>query len=168
MLIVAAMAIGIVGTRRCDSQMRELQIDRGNIVNCFVLASPLLMSVSLALMAARLLPPRPRLLVLFRQPGFVANWVTFLIMGLNSIKMLSMNTGKLSSIDGIIQLFGFAYFWPSVSEIGGGILVAWMTLALAGCWRPEPSWIDRSGRVFGVAYIITFLADRFSWMLWLS
>jgi hypothetical protein len=30
---------------------------------------------------------------------------------------------------------------------------AWLTVALAGWWRPERSWIDRFGRAFGFAWI---------------
>jgi hypothetical protein len=167
MLIVAATALGIVGTRQCDEQMRLLQIDRRNLANWFTLASPLLLSLSLALTAARLLPPRPRFLEVFQQPGLVANWITCLIAGFNAITMFSMNMDKLSSVDGIVKLFRFAFFWPTASDAGGGVLIAWMTLAMAGCWRAEPSWIDRSGRVLGVVSIISFLANKFSWMLWL-
>jgi len=167
MLVIAAIAIGIVGTRKCDMQMRELQIDRRNLVNWFVLASPLLMSVSLALMVAKLLPPRPKFQELFRQAGFVAVWMTSLTATLNAIKMISINLNKLSDFESAASLFNFAFFWPAGSESGGSVLVAWITLALAGCWRSEPRWIDRVGRALGVIYISGYLANQFSWLLWL-
>jgi hypothetical protein len=134
MLIIAATAIGIVGIRNCDSQMREIQIDRRNLVNWLVLASPMLMSLTLALTIARLLPPRPLLLESFRQPGHVANLVTSLIIGFTTIRMFSMNFEKFTHIDIIIKLFNYGYYWPTVSDNGGGVLVAWLTLAMAGCW----------------------------------
>ena len=40
MLLVAATAIGIVGTRNTDSQMRVLQMDRRNLVNWFRASLP--------------------------------------------------------------------------------------------------------------------------------
>jgi hypothetical protein len=34
---------------------------------------------------------------------------------------------------------------------------AWLVLALAGWWRPEPGWIDRLGRVLGFLWIVPYL-----------
>ena len=39
----------------------------------------------------------------------------------------------------------------------GLIISAWLVLAVSGCWRPEPSWIDRSGRVLAIAWIVRHL-----------
>jgi hypothetical protein len=168
MLLIAAVAIGIVGTRNCDSEMRAIQIDRRNLVNWIVLPSPLLMSLATALMAAALLPPRSRLSELCRRPGFTACWVTTLVMAIEAVVMFAMNPDGLISFDRFIQCFNFRYFWPTTGQIGFGVLIAWTTLALAGCWRPEPNWIDRSGRVLGVVWIIAFIADKFAWRLWLN
>ena len=38
-----------------------------------------------------------------------------------------------------------------------GVAGAWLVLLLAGWWRPEPSWIDRSGRVLGFLWIVPYL-----------
>jgi hypothetical protein len=40
-----------------------------------------------------------------------------------------------------------------------GLLVAgaWLTLLLAGAWRPEPTWVDRAGRALGVFWILAAL-----------
>jgi hypothetical protein len=35
---------------------------------------------------------------------------------------------------------------------------AWLILLLAGWWRPEPSWIDRLGRVLGLGWIVLSLS----------
>ncbi len=164
MLLVAATGLGIVGTRNCDRQMRLTQIDRRHPVNLIVLASPLFMSGSLALLVARLLPPRPRRSDVFRQPGFTASWVTALFIGIHTLTMFMLNPDKLSNLE-FIQCFDYGYFWRASAESGGGVLVAWMTLALAGCWRAEPNWIDRSGRVLGAVWITAFAADRFNWLL---
>ena len=34
--------------------------------------------------------------------------------------------------------------WPLVLA-AAAVVVAWATLALTGCWRPERSWIDPAG-----------------------
>jgi hypothetical protein len=31
---------------------------------------------------------------------------------------------------------------------------AWLALILAGAWRPQPTWIDRAGRIVGVFWIV--------------
>ena len=167
MLLIAAVAIGIVGIRNCDSQMRAIQIDRRNLVNWFVLPSPLLMSFAVAITAAGLLPPRSRLSELCRRPGFTACWVTTLVMVIDAVVMLAMNPDGLTSFDRFIAYFNYGYFWPTTGQIGFGVLIAWTTLALAGCWRSDASWIDRAGRILGVVWIIAFVADRFAWFLWL-
>lgn len=41
----------------------------------------------------------------------------------------------------------------SLPVIGAAVAGAWLALALAGVWRPEPGWIDRSGRLVGLALI---------------
>jgi hypothetical protein len=103
MLLIAAVAIGIVGIRNCGSQMRAIQIDRRNLVNWFVLPSPLLMSLAVALMAAGLLPPRSRLSELCRRPGFTASWVTSLVMAIDAVAMVAMNPDSLTKFDRFIR-----------------------------------------------------------------
>ena len=41
------------------------------------------------------------------------------------------------------------------SEIGGGVAAAWTIQAIGGRWRPEPTWIDRAGRLLGAFWIVT-------------
>lgn len=37
-----------------------------------------------------------------------------------------------------------------------GLVVAgaWLTLRMAGAWRPEPTWVDRAGRALGLFWIL--------------
>jgi hypothetical protein len=56
----------------------------------------------------------------------------------------------------------------TTGRIGFAVVIARATLALAGCWRSEPTWIDRSGRALGVVWILAFIADRLAWLLWLQ
>lgn len=44
------------------------------------------------------------------------------------------------------------------SPCGYTVAAIWMLLALSGRWRPERSWIDRLGRLLGVAWIACAVA----------
>jgi len=46
------------------------------------------------------------------------------------------------------------------TECGGAVIGAWLALALTGRWRPEPSWIDRLGRIVGVAIVASNIIDH--------
>ncbi len=58
--------------------------------------------------------------------------------------------------------FGMGDLMILIAAIGVGIVGVrgiWLGLAASGRWRPERSWVDRLGRVLGVAWIaITILA----------
>jgi hypothetical protein len=106
----------------------------------------------------RLFKPRPSRRVLFRQPGFIAccMWtVTLLAIGIMKTlgQQLSRSFLRLDATD------AFSFSWISIvltyhiDECGFSVAVAWLTLALGGRWRPEPSWIDRMGRVLGFYFI---------------
>jgi hypothetical protein len=41
--------------------------------------------------------------------------------------------------------------------IASAIAGAWLTLVLAGCWRPERTWIDRLGTALGLGWIVVGL-----------
>ncbi len=64
-------------------------------------------------------------------------------------------------------------YWPSWYIIRGihvhmmqrgyvaaAVAGAWVVLVFAGWWRPEPNWIDRSGRVLGFLWIVPYLIYR--------
>ena len=51
---------------------------------------------------------------------------------------------------------------------GWAVAVSWLTLALTGRWHPEPSWVDRWGRVLGWTWIFvgplaSLLIDHTPW-----
>jgi len=43
-------------------------------------------------------------------------------------------------------------------SVAGAVTAVWLVTAMAGCWRPEKSWIDRTGRVFGVFWLLAAVA----------
>jgi hypothetical protein len=41
--------------------------------------------------------------------------------------------------------------------MGITVSAVWIVLWLIGAWRPEPSWIDRAGRVVGIYWVANSL-----------
>jgi hypothetical protein len=129
-------------------------------------SSVVIISLSLgaatALIGMRIIGPRPRWRAVFRQPGTSA-CLAILAYMLMVVLLFSWHevlkpASALSRfrIDFNLHLSGnrFAGTW---------VAVAWTTLALARAWRPEPSWIDRSGRILGVVVILHWLRSAVNW-----
>jgi hypothetical protein len=49
-------------------------------------------------------------------------------------------------------LYPFPFAAPG--EIGLAVAVAWLMLGIGGRWRPERSWVDRSGRALGALWLM--------------
>jgi hypothetical protein len=49
--------------------------------------------------------------------------------------------------------FDTDHFLNTMAMIGVAVASSWLLLLVSGRWRPEPSWIDRSGRVLGWIWI---------------
>ncbi|MFO0955968.1 MAG: hypothetical protein U0800_00720 [Isosphaeraceae bacterium] len=63
--------------------------------------------------------------------------------------------GRVWSFDAICLGIQFAEF---SAPCGLTVAAVWLVLALSGRWRPEPSWIDRLGRLVGAAWIACAIA----------
>jgi len=102
-----------------------------------------------AMIAIRLRRPRPSRLRLGFQPGFVACIAVMasLVPGLAWYASIRHRPGfqRPAHFD---QVWYCVIEWADMAVLG-----AWIALLLARRWRPEPSWIDRSGRVLGCYWI---------------
>jgi len=108
---------------------------------------PFLATWTLAAVVIRLRQPRPRLRKLVRQPGTIACVTAMTSVGLQAMWILPL----LAVGDRFLHPRTlFITYGPNV---GLTVLGAWITLALGGWWRSEPSWIDRLGRALGLAWI---------------
>lgn len=114
---------------------------------------PLLFAWTLAVLTIRLRRPRPRLRVLLRQPGFVASLsatLALLLCGLTLIPDLASGN-KPAPLRWYLVNF--------TPEPAFAVFGAWFTLAANRRWRPEPSWIDRLGRLLGIAWFLSNAAN---------
>ena len=101
-----------------------------------VLAFPLLVYASFALLILRVIPPRPGIDDVLRQPGCAACQA---IVG-------SLVAGSWLEMVGAGKVF--------VAVVAVAVGGVWIGLALRGASRPEKSWIDRAGRLLGVIWLL--------------
>jgi hypothetical protein len=165
MVLIAATAIPLLPLRLFMSGYSGLSsgsylgqaVELGLIADA--LLCPLAMSLSLALWALRLRQPRPDVPRVYRQPGMAACTATlvflafFLTATLISL-FLSYFAGVAHSKHMFTQ-FNFVIWLLIVPLclVGISVLAVWTVLWSIGAWRPEPSWIDRAGRVLGVYWV---------------
>jgi hypothetical protein len=120
---------------------------------------PIAAVLTLTMLLLRLLPPRPDIRRLSRQPGFAA-------CGAASIA-ICIGGGLNYATTTAIFVAGFetrGYTWvalfPKGSEPGIAISACWALLALGRRWRSERSWIDRLGRLLGVYWLAMIVIAR--------
>jgi hypothetical protein len=129
------------------------------------LVSVLLACLTLAVLVLRLAPPRPRRGRLWRQPGFlacvaVAFTLGWKLAGLLVLIVAELATSRTPGLPPPGQLLGelMAILLVPRGNIGGSVLLVWSIAWASGRCRPEPSWVDRAGRVLGAAWVgITLL-----------
>ncbi|WP_422931931.1 hypothetical protein [Singulisphaera sp. PoT] len=112
-----------------------------------------------AMVVIRLRNPRPRLFQL--QPGFVACAVTLiaLLPGIAWILTIQHRPG-FQRATGFEQIWTLCTYWVDTAVPG-----AWFALYLSRRWRPEASWVDRTGRALGLYWIVQ-LAAWYLLMTW--
>jgi hypothetical protein len=152
MILVAAAAVGLLIYRH--SHVRQgsagtavpfpMSVTVGMELVPFVIVWPP------ALLVARVLRPRPRLRRLVRQPGTVACLAALFVLSMAEFSYHVRNLVSPSQFPVVFRLLPAVYMGESVA-------LAWGVLALVGAWRPEASWVDRAGRVFGWFLIILWI-----------
>jgi hypothetical protein len=141
--------------------------------------SPCLLPWTFAILGLRLLRPRPSLRRISLQPGFVACCASSISIAMTVGELLLAYVIKafvraappwLSSsdkyrehlLDELHELhLDLIIVGTSPMRITYVVTTAWLLLALGKRCRPEPSWIDRSGRIIGVLWIAIYLIE---WM----
>ena len=102
----------------------------------------LILIVTPVFLLMRFRKPRPPIRVLLKQPGIIAGLAAAIGLILVAGWLHHFFFGRL--VDRMVKLIA----------VGGTVGLAWMCLALSGKWEAEASWVDRFGRLMGVAMIV--------------
>ena len=123
------------------------------------LALPFAAAWTFTVPVLRLRPPRPRR---FRSDaGFVACvaaitgflWAT-IVLGL----VLALDRAASDMLAATPERWLFHYVVEQLfADVGLAVAAAWLGLFLSGRWRRSTDWIDRSGRVLGIFWIVSGL-----------
>ncbi len=138
---------------------------------------PFAMAFTPVILVARFFRPRPRFERIAEQPGIVACAAAVVIMVIRPFQEVpAFLLQYLSTTSSLIRLPSPPFIrWngppsPSLGQIvqnvvleafpfytaplvGIAVLVAWLVLLANGRFRPEPDWVDRSGRVLGIYWM---------------
>jgi hypothetical protein len=159
MILVASAAIWLTLTRHFATRTNLRSIwYLGNYGWIRILHNQialLFMILSLTLIAFRIRPPRPSRRRLWSQPGFVACVAAVLGVLLFALEIEVGRHAQLGNWPGWDR-FGMRVLWAQWPYAGPAVAGAWLALAWSRRWRPEPSMVDRLGRLVGVCWLIEF------------
>jgi hypothetical protein len=177
MVLVAATAVGLVVSRAFLSEgltfpdqwtwdsVGELALALNQLI------APVALAWTLAVCLLRLRGPRPRLRLVFRQPGMVACTAALIVFLLRVLEpILAVCVHYLASPGMFLrdkEWMGIQLsdvFNLNLLNLGDGVAVAWILLWLGKACRPERSWIDRTGTVLGIYW---FFACNLFWLTFL-
>jgi hypothetical protein len=176
MVLIAATAVGLGAMRArfgdlspildMVSNVASLKAAFGLVVELTYFGFPLFATWTVALLILRLRAPRPSRRRLACQPGAMALASTTLVVVLRLLEyaVVALVTIVLGAWDWSWPVVSrainglYANMTEAVSSPGLAVAAAWLTLIVGGRWRPEPSWIDRAGRLVGLAWLLLLLS----------
>jgi hypothetical protein len=175
MILIAGCAAGIAWTQLYWADIvRSMKFIgtptmRQSFNRFFEIPTPSLIMIGLGVLICRLRSPRPSLRRLARQPGSVALGCMALALMSEGI-LLAIGWAVAPTFDQLLPLPktpGYVTVFPArdlsliyrFGFVGMAIAVSWLMLAISGRWRPEPSWIDRTGRCLGIWWITANVAS---------
>jgi hypothetical protein len=178
MVLVAAVGIGLVLVRA--SEGRAIRMEHyvshgvtpppsplGQIAREVVRYWPVVTAATPTLLILRLRRPRPSRWRLFSPPGLVAcaaatiaTILSALWITLGRFCVYRDFWGRTGSNRHEFKAWNVALDACSSPAVAFAVAAAWGSMALAGRWRPEPSWIDRAGRLVGLFWL-ALIAVRF-------
>jgi hypothetical protein len=174
-VLIAATAVALVPARYLSEGVRERLVPNDwsgaslsrSAVCCYFLSLPFLVAWSAALWVLRMRKPRPRSWRLYRQPGTAACTAIVVSVMLRVVRDGFIVWDPLGVVANRWARAWLGFFL--IGEVAGvqestlafGVPFVWLILWLGRACRPEPSWIDRAGRVLGVWCIVLSLV--FDW-----
>ncbi len=128
---------------------------------------PLLSALTLALAAIHIQPPRPSLARLVWRPGasacLIASAALILECGTAWLFYRFWPNGYVYGIGIWGYVLGLEGFRFVASRVSLAVGAAWLMQGIGGRWRPEPTWIDRAGRVIGFVWVA--LIPLYNWSI---
>jgi hypothetical protein len=171
MLLIAATAIGLGAARGCHDPFwsrsnRTVEIGSFDAIalevsRWILVALPMAWAWTVALLVIGLQGPRAGLRPRISLPGSAACGAATIALVIDATNLLAILTA-VALQEGIVwdqDIAAFLYDGmielsiPGIGSPGIAVTVAWVTLAVTGRWQPEPSWIDRAGRLMGLGWI---------------
>jgi hypothetical protein len=168
LILIAATAIGLAGGRGLASILEpEVQAllsqiasppsgmpSIGQVLHLSVFlgifSTPCISARTVACLLLRLQRPRRPLRRLARQPGALASFVATVVIMLT---LAAFDMASVLAAPEYFEEFGPLIVFTGSLLLSPALLSGWATLALAGHWCPERTWIDRTGRLVGVLWI---------------
>lgn len=146
MILIVALALGLANTRPVISLIVSIGVLEGAVPPGLFLFLNMVLLIFLffllpAFLILRLRRPRPPLRSIIGQPGFAACAAAVVLFLVSAPLALLVPAGRVQEIIPI-----------------AAVPLAWVALIATGRWAPEPSWIDRLGRVLGVMWTIALPA----------
>ena len=127
--------------------------------------SVVLLPITWTLVALRILGPRPARQRLFFPPGLAA------CLAVSAASFLSLCYGwdqpkvSFAGSQSLLSIAALRAVQPL--PLAAAVAGPWLVFILDRRWRPEPSWIDRTGRCLGVYWLATGLIMPFLSLLYL-
>jgi hypothetical protein len=183
MILVGSAAVGLAAIRGLSRETNwgdlasalienfawDLDLFDQFVPELMMVAMPLVVAMTLGVLALRLRKPRPRWRRLARQPGLVACLALLLAWAGAG----AYTTAHVMSQAAFVVV-KHGPFWQDPANwlepftlsgaplSGFAVVVAWATQILVGRWRAEPTWPDRLGRLAGLGWIAIGLAGWFA------
>lgn len=183
MTLVAATAVGLGIARGMHDLLwmnTNMTVKDGSVgavlltvARWTALGLPLIVAWTIGLFLLHWRRPRPSLGDFLHRPGATAcgaavfalaieavNLTTLLVVVLARQSMSKSSYSGMAEclVDCLIRGLGIEIGMPGLA-----VAVAWMMLALSGRWEPDPGWLDRTGRLVGVGWIVLMVVDP--WLL---
>lgn len=161
MVMVAFLAVGCLTYREIGPAIgqiswSDLPVSRV-VMSAMVaplLASPIALSLSLAVVTLRFLRPRPPLSLALRQPGILG--VGFVVAVVLLVAPCHFLTRSLFFGMGRADLY-YVSFIAGTKYAGIGVLGVMLTLRLTGALPPTSDWVDGLGRALSWYWIAASL-----------
>jgi hypothetical protein len=182
MIFIAASAPGFLHLKHCiddpilgaNSQIgansQKLGVNLMILYHYINFIIPFMLMMTIAVLIIRLRKPRPPCRRIFRQPGTMACFGAIAVVLLEAVgSLIAYGMLAFDSSDGSFwavaqEITDWAWmgerYWEIPPRIGHVVGILWLVSILSRRWYPEPSWIDRLGRILGGFWIALI---PFSW-----